>query len=89
MHRVSSSSLPPYYILGHSWTDSEFEKLVEVDEALVDDVNPYATPKPEILFSILTNHFPDAVTIFGVIKFEVSKNVWIKKLKHPRIFPIS
>lgn len=70
--------LVPPCIQEHSGGDCEFVKLVEVYEALVDDVSPCAAPKPEILFSILSTLFPNAVTIpstsTGVIEFEeVSK----------------
>ncbi|KAK5717588.1 hypothetical protein LTS12_027724, partial [Elasticomyces elasticus] len=77
----------PPFIPGHSDGDSEFDRFVEVDEALVNDLDPSETPKPETLFSILTSHFPDAVTISSIstaviVEFEeVSKDAWAKKLE--------
>lgn len=77
----------PPFIPGHSGADSDFDRFIEVDEALVDDLNPSENPKPETLFSILTNHFPDAVAISSIstaiiVEFEeISKDAWAEKLE--------
>lgn len=68
--------------------DSEFDRFVEVGEALVDDLNPSETQKPETLSSILTDHFPDAVANSSIstaiiVEFEkVNKGAWAKKLEY-------
>lgn len=78
----------PLFIPRHSGGDSEFDRFVEVDEALVDDLNPSETPNPETLFSILTDHFPDAVAISSIstaiiVEFEeVNEDAWAKKLEY-------
>ena len=78
----------PPFIPGHSGGNSEFDRFVEVDEALVDDLNPSETQKQGTLFSILTDHFPDAVAISSIFTAiiveleEVNKDAWAKKLEY-------
>lgn len=77
----------PPFLPGEFGGKSDFERFVEVEKALADNWDVSEIPKPETLFSILTDHFPDAVAISSItsaiiVEFqEVSQEAWAEKLE--------